>query len=530
LIIKKIRTIFSVVLTEAGFEEISPDKLAIEIPKNPELGDYAVGCQSMAKSLKKSPLEIAQKLAEKINEKKDFIKAVASASGFINLKLTNNFLKALLEEILAKKDQYGRLNYSKDFKVNIEFISANPTGPLTIGNGRGGFCGDALANIFAASGSKVEREYYINDRGVQINALGHSVLKDHQAVYKGEYIDKLNKLVKNDKLSASEVGQWAAKEILENSIKKTLKKVGIKINKYFSEYSLYANREVEKILKLLEDKKYVLTHDGAVWFKSDKTVDEKDRVLKKQNGEFTYFASDISYHADKIRRGYDLCINFWGADHAGYVPRIESAINDILKKELNWSGQFKVIIFQLVKLIKDGQEFRMSKRAGNAVYLDDLLKEVSVDAARFFFLMHSYNSHMNFDLDLAKRESKENPVYYVQYAHARIHSILVKSQAVSHRPLVNLALLTHPAELKLIKTLIKLPDLIEEIVTNYQVHKLPFYSLEIADAFHNFYENCLVIDKNNNALTSARIELCQATKIVLKNTLSLMGISAPNKM
>lgn len=548
MIYQKIRTIFSDALKEVGLASISASELVIEIPKNALFGDYAVGCQAWQKILKKSPLEIAQKIAQTISEKQDFIEATACAPGFVNLKLAHHFLISILDEILTQKDQYGHLDYSKDFKVNIEFVSANPTGPLTVGNGRGGFCGDALANVFAISGSKVEREYYVNDRGVQIEALGHSVLKDTQAVYSGKYIDNLNKKVVSRKpastarfdarrvggLKVEDIGQWAAKEILENSIKKTLEKMGIKMNRFFSEYSLYTSREVEQILKLLEDKKYVLVRDGAVWFKSDKSVDEKDRVLKKQNGDFTYFASDIAYHADKIRRGYDLCINFWGADHAGYVPRIESAINDVIKNELNWSGKFKVIIFQLVKLIKNGKEFRMSKRAGNAVYMDDFLKEVSVDAARFFFLMHSYNTHMNFDLDLAKKQSKENPVYYVQYAHARIASILRKvgnrSSLTSGKEKVNFALLTHPAELKLIMVLTKLPDLVEEITMSYQVHKLPFYALSIADAFHNFYENCQVIDEGNDLLTDARIELCNATKIVLKNTLSLMGIQAPSKM
>jgi arginyl-tRNA synthetase len=545
------------------FSELSDfSSFSVGFSQNNNFGDYSTNAAMiLAKELKQNPMEIGEVIVAKLQSDevtKGIIKKIEIIKpGFINFYLSHGYLQNQTKEILDLGDKFGKSDLGKDLKVNIEFISANPTGPLHIGNARGGFCGDTLANVFKAYGAKVDREYYINDRGKQINDLGHSVLKDNDAVYKGEYIDELKTKSEKLKIKAEDIGNWATNEILNESIKKTIEKMSIKYDIFFSEKSLYEDNKVILILDLLEKDGYLENKDNALWFKSTQFDDDKDRVIKRSNGEYTYFASDIAYHTDKINRGYDLCIDFWGADHAGYVSRLKSVTNEILKKELNWSGKLETILFQLVRLIKDGKEFRMSKREGNVIFIDDLLNEVPLDVARFFFLMHSYNTHMDFDLDLAKERSQKNPVYYVQYAYARISSILANSklktqnsklnenltyrsstprslrleeQTGNKLKIENLGLLKTDYELDLIKTLIKLPELVEEIVGDYQVHRLTHYAREIADKFHAFYENCKVIDNENIEITNARLALCEATKIVLKNTLSLMGISTPEKM
>lgn len=508
----------------------SGEEIIIQLPPKNVSADLSVPLFNLAKKRKISPADISQEIISKINLSESIFQKLEFNAGYLNFHFANGkFAQSVFKDFLESCDKYGKNDLGKDYKVNIEFISANPTGPLTLGNGRGGFCGDTLARVFENYGAKVDCEYYVNDRGVQIENLGHSVLKDDKAVYQGAYIDKLHKQIASGKQTAAAIGVWASEKILEGYIKKTLVRMNIKFNSFFSEQSLYDKLEVEKFLGLLESKGYLEEKDDAIWFKSQKFGDDKDRVLKKKDGEFTYFASDIAYHADKIKRNYDICINFWGADHAGYVPRLEGAVNEILKKELNWAGKFKVIIFQLVRLIKNGKEVRMSKRAGNVILLDELLDEVGVDAARFFFLMYGYNTHMNFDLGLAKKKSRENPVYYVQYAHARIASILKKAKKISTGK-INPELLTADAEKALIKKLAELPQILEEIVADYQVQKLPAYAIELADAFHNFYEKCPIIKAENIELSAARLALANYTKIAFKNTLSLMGISVPEKM
>jgi len=552
-------------LIEKVVKEIFPDirempNFSVEIPQDNKFGDYSSNiAMVLAKTIGKNPMEIAQQLKTQIEKLKTttkssklFDKIEIAKPGFINFYLSPEYLQDQVKNILNQKDQFGQSDLGKDLKVNIEFISANPTGPLHIGNARGGFCGDTLANVFKAYGAKVTKEYYVNDRGKQIEDLGHSVLEDDQAVYKGEYLEKIKNQMskirkKNQNENIENTGKVAAKIILENHIKKTIKKMGIEFDQFYSEQSLYDRNEIEKVLGLLDNKGYLEEKDGALWFKSSQFNDDKDRVIRRSNGEYTYLASDIAYHTDKINRGYDICINYWGADHAGYAPRMEAAVNEVLRNTYAWQGWLKIIIFQLVRIIKDGKEYRMSKREGNVVYIDDLLKDVPLDVARFFFLMYSYNTHMDFDLDLAKEQSQKNPVYYVQYAHARIASILAQYQKSKIKnqnenllsspggsalcgKMENLKHLNIGYELDLIKTLIKLPDIVEEIAGDYQVHRLTHYAREIADKFHSFYENCRVIDDENSAVTEARLALCEAAKIVLKNTLELMGINAPEKM
>jgi len=516
-------------LPDSGIPEI-----LVEHPLEESHGDYAVNIAlRVAKKSGKPPIEIARLLKAKLEAKnsKFFREIKVAEPGFINFFISDEYLKEQIAQILKEKDKFGSLKIGKGQKINVEFISANPTGPLTLGNGRGGFCGDVLANILKKAGYKVVKEYYINDVGEQIRKLGHSVIGDNQAVYKGDYIKKLRKKLlgsRASQLSVEKVGEKAAKIILTEMIKPTIKKMGIEFDVWFSEKSLYQKKKAEKTLDFLKKKKLAYEKDGALWFLATKFGDDKDRVLVRKNGEPTYFASDIAYLKNKFERDFDYLIFFWGADHAGYVDRLKGAA-----EALGYSkNKLKIIVMQLVHLFRKGKQVRMSKREGVFVTLDELIDEVGLDVARFFFLERRPGSHLNFDMDLAKEKSEKNPVYYVQYAHARICSILRKCKTQNANPKMtnqNLKILKHSAELELIKQLIKFPEIVGDTAEDYQVQRIPQYAVELADTFHKFYENCQVLCDDKN-LQNCRLSLVSATKIVLKNTLDLMGISAPEKM
>ncbi len=512
------------------FENINVDFSVT--PTDIKFGDYATNvAMILAKEVGKKPQEIATIIVEELTKNDIFEKVEIAGPGFINFKMNLSFFQKQVADIVELKEKYGASDLGKDLKVNIEFISANPTGPLTLGNGRNGYFGDVLANVFKKYGAKVEREYYVNDRGVQLVALGHSVLKDDEAVYKGAYIDELAPKITST--NPVEVGEQAATILMEEYVKKSIAKMGIKFDEWFSEKSLHDSGEVAKALGELEKLGLIYKKEDATWLKTTDFGDDKDRVIITNKGEYTYFASDIAYHFNKIRRGYDILIDFWGADHHGYIGRLQAAM-DMYRKELNWSGELKIMICQLVRLMSNGQEVRMSKRAGNYVLLDELIDEVGPDVTRFFFLDRTLDTHMEFDLDLAKEKSDKNPVYYVQYAYARISSILKKadlsSQPGGPQELGSSSLLIEPTEIALIKQLMKLPELVEEIVADYQVQKLAFYARDLATSFHHFYEKCPVIKSGSDELTAARLQLLEATKIVLKNTLDILGVSAPEKM
>ncbi len=487
----------------------------VEYPASPEHGDYS---SNVALVAKKNPEEVIAK----IGESKMFEK-VEQKDGFINFFIGKEHLQNQVSKILREKDRFGSLALGRGKKVQVEFISANPTGPLTLGNGRGGFCGDVLANVLEKAGYRVEREYYLNDRGEQIKKLGHSVMADEEAVYKGKYIEELAEKIKGR--NAEAVGEVASQKILEEMIKPTVKKMGIEFDNWFSESSLYEKGKVDKALEELKSKGLTFEQEGALWFKSTKFGDDKDRVLVKKDGEKTYFAPDVAYTKDKFDRGFDKLIWFLGADHYGYIKRIQAVVEALGHQK----EQAVFIVMQLVRLLREGKEVRMSKREGVYVTLDELIDEVGLDATRWFFLSRSPNSHLNFDLDLAKEQSDKNPVYYVQYAHARICSVLAKS-GIRNPKSESLRLLSYSSELKLIKQLIKLPEVIEDTARDYQVQRLPKYVTDLATAFHKFYTDCRVIDEKEPELTQARLALASAVQIVLKNTLFLMGISAPEKM
>jgi len=546
--------------------KIAPDfksEIIVKITENKNQGDYTSNVAfTLSKILKKSPQiaaeELVKNLKSSMSAKKEFSK-IEAQNGFINFFLSEECLEHQLEEILKKKNKYGNSNIGENYETQIEFISANPTGPLTIGNGRGGFYGDALANILKTQGYKVTREFYVNDRGGQILALGRSIKLaqlrrspeakselrpqasegeiNDKNLYHGDYINDLAKQIDKN-LSIEEAGQKAVSLILSAYIKPVIKKLGIKYDVWFSEKSLYRNGIYKKVMSDLMQKDLVYERDGATWIKTSELGDSEDRVLIKSNGDETYFMSDILYHLNKFEiRKFDKVINVWGADHHGDMLRL-SGVLKVLGIDLE---QLTILLNQFVRIVSGGRETKVSKRAGTFVTLEELIDEVGLDVARFFFLMHSNDTHMDFDMDLAKERSQKNPVYYVQYAHARMSSILRKaklkknfspfggSRKARQFSISNFQLLKMETECNLIRKLIKLPEILSEIAKNYEIHRLPRYALELAREFHNFYEKERVITEDKK-LTSARLALVMATKIVLANTLNLMGIKAPDKM
>jgi arginyl-tRNA synthetase len=546
-----IKTAIKKLQNEGVFPGFEIPEIEVEHPENKVFGDYSTNIalaiyRTLAEGLDthvneliwaagknpyhRSPKDVGEEIKKIIESDNNLIikKIEIAGPGFINFFVSEEYLQNQVEEILKQKNDYGKLEIGKKEKINVEFISANPTGPLTLGNGRGGFCGDVLANVLEKAGYKVEREYYINDAGEQVRKLGHSVLGDSEAVYQGQYVKNIKiRLTDSIKLADSSVesqGEKAAKIILDEMIKPSVKKMGIEFDNWFFEQSLYDKKEVDKALEFLKEKGLTYEQEGALWFKSTQFGDDKDRVLIKADGEKTYLASDVAYLENKFKRGFGKLIFYWGADHYGYINRIKAAAVALgYKKE-----QVEIIIMQLVRLIQGGQEVKMSKRSGIYVTIDELIDEVGLDATRFFFLMRGADSHLNFDMDLAKEQSDKNPVYYVQYAHARICSILDKALKLKVKK-ENEKTEKDQAESDLAKKLINFPEIIEDTAKDYQLQRIPQYATDLATAFHHFYQVSRVISEDG-IVDKKRLELVSATKIILENTLKLMGISAPEKM
>jgi len=561
----EIQKIIQQTIQSAFGVEFEVEKIKVDYP--PEgMGDFSTNVAlPLAKEVGKSPMEVAEGLKNKIplspplrrgetesslplvkgESERDLIfeKIEIAKPGFLNFWLAENSLQLVVAEINKEKNKFGNPEIGKGKKIHLDFVSANPTGPVHIGNARGGPLGDTLANVFEKAGYEPYREYYVNDAGNQVEILGHSILGDSEAQYSGDYVaDIKNKIPARiasqneaggenikDK-DAKSVGEAGVKIIIEEIIKPSMEKLGIKFDNYFSEKSLQNSGKVDEIINILKEKDLVYEKEGAVWFKSTEFGDDKDRVVIKSDGQKTYFASDIAYHKEKLDRGFDKLIDIWGADHHGDVMRVKGAM-----EALGYKDKLEIILTQFVRVLKNGQEMKMSKRAGTYVSVDDLIDEVGKDATRFFFLMHSADTHMNFDLDLAREKSEKNPVYYVQYAHARIASILRKAEELIPRPDLGGAPRSglgplHEKERALIFELLKFPDLAREISQNYAVHYLPQYAMGLADKFHSFYNECRVIDESNLESTASRLELVKAVQIVLAEVLRLMGINAPNIM
>lgn len=521
----------------------------VEIPafdvsqvKDERFGDYSTNvAMILAKPLGKSPTEIAERISQRITDNNQqgipFEKIEVARPGYINFFLSSRYFEGVLGEVIEKEVQFGDSEIGKGKKVNNEFISANPTGPLHLGNARGGFYGDALARILRKAGYDVTNEYYINDAGEQTLKLAHSVCGDDEAVYSGDYIEQLRgELDISQPIEATAIQASAA--VLMVYIKPTAtEKMGIIFDSWISEKKDIVDAGlVDEAIGILKDKGLTFENEGALWLRTTDFGDDKDRVLVKSDGSRTYFASDCGYILHKKNRGFSRLILTLGADHHGYKARLLAAA-----KALSFEGDFDFTFVQLVRLVKDGKEVRMSKRAGNVVTIDELLEKIPVDVARFFFLMYSPDTHMNFDLGLAEERSAKNPVYYVQYAHARLASILRKAEEAGMDSRFHgndkekngnpdFSLLSHPKERAILRELAFFPELVEEAAVERTPHRLPQYAMRLADKLHSFYDGCKVIDPEHAELSKARLALISATKIVLRETLGLMGVTAPERM
>jgi len=495
---------------EKLIKDIIKQNTNLEHPAVIEHGDFST---NIALKAKIDPDEIVKKL----KDNSLFEKVEKAGPGFINFHLSKKAIQEELNEILEQGDDYGQLKIGKNKKVQVEFISANPTGPLTVGNARGGPYGDVLANVFNKAGFKAKKAYYVNNFGQQIRELG-----DENGRYQGNKINiqREQAQIKLKTKDFLEVGQCLADWILKDMIQKTIDKMNIKYDEWIFESDLHKGKKVDKIIEFLRDKDLIYKKEDAEWFKSSDFGDERDRVIIKKDGNKTYLAGDIALHDDKFKK-FDKVINIWGADHHGDILGLMAGVEAI-----GYKDKLEVILLQFVTILEKGEKQKMSKRAGTYVLMDELLNKVGVDATRFFFLQKSSDTHLNFDLELAREQSSKNPVFYVQYAYTRICSILRKTGLKEKGDLDKL---THPAELNLIKQLIKFPEIIKDTAQDYQIQRIPYYAIELANNFHRFYENCRVLGEDNEIVQS-RVSLIKATQIILKNTLELMGISTPEKM
>lgn len=529
----------------------------VEVPKKAEHGDYATNVALVVASrVKAKPLEVAQRLAKEISDPRGLVERVVVAPpGFINFFLNKERLLGVIKEVLQKGTFYGRSGLGRGTKVLIEFVSANPTGPLHIGHGRGAAIGAALANVLEAAGFDVTKEYYINDVGRQMEILGRSLYirylqqlgekivlpEDH---YRGEYmIDLARELIglrgdglrRMDEAEAiKECSGFAAKRILDG-IKRDLEDFRVYYDSWFHESSLYAQGKVKSHIDSLKAQGLIYEKDGALWFKSSIFGDEKDRVVVRSDGRTTYLASDIAYHAEKFERGFSRLVDIWGADHHGYVARMKGVIKALGKDP----SSLDIILVQMVNLLRNGVPVAMSTRAGEFTTLREVIDEVGVDAARYIFLMRSSDSHLDFDLEVAKRQEKENPVYYVQYAHARICSI---EREATERGIpmegdegVDLTVLKLPEEWELVKHLVSYPDVVLEAAKALEPHKLTFYLDDLASDFHAYYNRGWLEPEarvlcDNLEITRARLMLVKAIRQVLVNALTILGVQAPEQM
>jgi arginyl-tRNA synthetase len=456
-------------------------------------------------------------------------------AGFINFYLSEKYFYAQLEDIISVGENFGRLDYGKKIKVLIEFVSANPTGPLSVAHARQAAVGDVLANILKFLGYKVKREYYLNDEGNQIDILGESIklrLKELAGekiefpgnYYQGEYIYEIAKKFTVHSSQSKVLADYGVKYILK-IIKKELDDFGVKFDYWYSQKKLRQSGKIKKGLDFLKQKGFLFEQDGALWFKSTQFGDDKDRVVVKSDGSYTYLAPDIAYHQDKFKRGFSWLINLWGPDHHGYISRLKAAVKALGKDP----GSVSIIIVQLASVFRAGVQIQMSTRRGQYITLREVLDEVGADAARFFFLMRRTSSHLDFDLEVAKKQTPENPVYYVQYAHARICSILRNSRKKIKLKGADLNLLKEKEELELIKKLWQFSYVLDICLKTQDPYLLTVYLQEVAESFHRFYDRHRVLGESE-PLTKARLLLIEATRIVLANSLGLLRISRPQRM
>ena len=566
-------------LIQRALEQLVPAgttaRIQLDRPKQAQHGDFACNiAMLLAKELRGNPRAIAQKILDALPASPDLEKAEIAGAGFINLFLTERYKQQVVGRVIAAGSRYGSNNTGQDRKTQVEFVSANPTGPLHVGHGRGAAYGASVASILSTAGFAVSREYYVNDAGRQMDILALSTWLRYLELggetvgfppnaYQGDYVrDMAAELRKADgtryhrtwtqaSACAADVGAEPerhlddlianAKQLLDadfdrvhrhaldtqlNDCREDLAEFGVSFDRWFSERSLFTSGQVDRAVEQLEQRGHIYVQDGAKWFRSSDFGDEKDRVVQRENGLYTYFASDIAYHLDKFERGFDLVIDVWGADHHGYVPRVKGALSALGQEP----ARLDVALVQFAVLYRNGEKVSMSTRSGEFVTLRELRREVGNDAARFFYVMRKSDQHLDFDLDLAKSQSNENPVYYIQYAHARVCSVLAQwggdesvLQSADPAPLVS------PHEAAVLKLLMEYPEVIENAARDLAPHSVAFFLKELAGEFHSYYnaERFLVEDA---ALTRARLALALAVRQILRNGLALLGVTAPEKM
>lgn len=541
-------TICQAVNDSGIYNELASGDIIIDIPKDNKNGDYATNvAMQLTRVLKQNPRGIAQTIIEHMNLKAASIEKVEIAGpGFINFFMKKDVITNVLKEVLLEKNDYGKSDFGKQEKYNIEYVSANPTGELHLGHARGAALGDSISRIMTKAGFDVTREYYVNDAGAQISNLASSLIaRYHQAYgkdypmpedgYHGKDVKAIAALIKE------EVGERylhdESKETFEffkatgvkyemERLKEVLRDFRVEFDHWFSETTLYKENRIEPTIEKLKQKGHTYEKDGALWLQSTKFGDDKDRVLVKSDGSYTYLTPDISYHLDKLSRGYDKLVDLLGADHHGYIGRMKASL-----QALGYDADtLSIDIIQMVRLIQDGQEVKMSKRTGNAVTIRDLIEDIGVDAARYFFVSKAGNTMFDFDLSLAGSQTNDNPVYYAQYAHARMCSIELMAETNEITIADSFDLVSHPKEIELIKYINEFRNVIIDSAENRAPHKITNFIQKLAQLFHSFYAECKVVDKENVELSAQRLAVVKATKITLKNALELVGVSAPEKM
>jgi arginyl-tRNA synthetase len=535
---------------QAGELELSSfPEIVVEKPKDEKMGDFSTNIgMTLAKSERKNPKTIAESVARHLKSG-DLSKVEVAGPGFINIKMSQEFFLKRLRNAVSQGENFGSSDSGQGTKVMIEFVSANPTGPLHVGHGRGAAVGDCLARIMKKAGYDLSTEYYINDVGNQMNFLGRStwlryrelkgeVIEFPEDHYRGDYIKDIAQEVIDQKgdefLNKPEEEcipffRRFAKDNILKGIEKDLSEFRVNFDNWFSEESLYEDKSVEKAVDWLKGQGHIYEKDGAVWLKSSAFDDDKDRVIVKQTGERTYFCSDIAYHQNKINRGFKKLINLMGADHHGYVPRMEAVLEAMgYDKKI-----FKILLVQFVSLLRAGEKVSMSTRSGEFETLADVVSEVGVDATRYFFLMRSSDTHLDFDLELAKKETPDNPVFYIQYAHARICSIFRAAEENGviwdSSAGVDLAPLNEDEEFAIIQAILSYPEIVEKSARALEVHRISHYLLDLVSRFHGYYSRHRVIS-DDKSLTQARLFLLDGLRITIRNGFELMGISSPEKM
>jgi arginyl-tRNA synthetase len=538
----------------AGYSDVEANAgIELEIPRSVQHGDYASNIAlALSRPLKRNPVQLASEIAANIDRSGDFLEKVEIAGpGFMNFFLAPSAWRGVIRKILDHPGDYGRLGFDGGPAVQVEFVSANPTGPLHIGHGRGAAIGDALSNILEARGRRVRREYYINDAGNQMDTLGRSLyyrcrqemgeeIEFPENHYRGEYMRELAReflLERGEsfvKAPLEEVlpvfTEYASRRILDG-IKEDLDIFGVHFDNWFSERELHARDSIAKTIRNLEERGFIERKDGAVWFRSTAFGDEKNRVVVRANGASTYFAADLAYHLDKFERGFESVIDIWGADHHGYVERMLAGVQAIGRKK----DDLRIVLVQLVNLLRGGVPVAMSTRGGEFVTLREVVDEVGEDATRFIFLTRRTDSPLDFDLEVAKAQSNDNPVFYVQYAHARLCSVFevardrgveFDSNSISEQ---TLSLLQVRQEFEIMKMLEKYPEIVAECARSLEPHYIPYYLHELVSLFHSYYHDNRILSEDSE-LSKARLCLAKAIKEVIANALALLGVSAPQKM